>query len=167
MISWRQTIGWGYNNRSRRRHGWRCNSRLTSWHRRNPNGSMPRNRCQRRSHNRRSNPCLRRSWAARRSAPSEHLLQAIVKSLRFGFFGSLWRALVSHINEGGDEVGCPRGWWYNSAQQAQIDLQPTRGNALLPLPTRRTYRHRPLSSHNNSGPPTPIGLYVENPKFWS
>ena len=35
--------------------------------------------------------------ASRRRAQSEHLLQAIAKSLQFGLFSSLRRALVSHM----------------------------------------------------------------------
>ena len=36
-------------------------------------------------------------WRRALRSPSEHLLEAIAKSL--GLFGGLWRALVSHIDE--------------------------------------------------------------------
>jgi len=76
-MSWRQRTGWRYSKSRRRSNGWR----------RSNNGRRSINRC-------------RRMRAARRRAlrsASENLLQAIAKSL--GLFGSLRRALVSHIDE--------------------------------------------------------------------
>ena len=45
---------------------------------------------------------------ARRRVPSEHLLQAIAKSLQVGLIGSMRRALVSHVDEGGDKLDVGR-----------------------------------------------------------
>ena len=66
----------------------------------------------------------------RRRVPSEHLLQAIAKSLQVGLVGSMRRALVSHIDEGGDklDVGRPQGF-SDGTQQAQIN--PTAIHDLL------------------------------------